>query len=309
MTPPGPFSIFDHLALGAGVGMAPLSIFRLTGPNLGPFVNDLFSSDLSALTPGHGQLTCLLTAQGKLVSPVFVHHRGHEMLFLTPTDGAAGFREQMTKYAGLSEHRFEQMTGWVAVFLTGAQADVRVNALPNPFHVDRRLLGTDGYLSVVPTDEAIALLPAILGKGFPDGVLAPETFDVFRVEGGVPKLGVDAPRDVFPMELHFDDLVSMDKGCYVGQESLKRLIALGAAPRSLRAVKLAGSVQPGTAAQHKGEDVGRLTTVIQSPALRTPLGLALLRREMSTVGQRLEFPTRAGAVAGEVVPFPNQPAD
>ncbi|HNC74937.1 MAG TPA: hypothetical protein PK362_08670, partial [Elusimicrobiota bacterium] len=145
-----PFSIFDHLALGAGAGMAPLSVFHLTGTSIVPFANDLFSSDVSALAPGRGTLTCLLTAQGKLVSRVFIHHRGHEMLFLTPTDGAAGFRDAMAKYAGGSEHRFEQMTGWVAVFLTGAQADVRVNSLPKAFHVDYRLLGVDGYIGVVP---------------------------------------------------------------------------------------------------------------------------------------------------------------
>lgn len=306
---PLPFSIFDHLTLGAGAGLAPLSIFHLIGSDLGPFLNDLLSSDVAALAPGHGTLTCLLSAQGRLISPVFVHNRGHEMLLLTPTGGAAGFRENMAKYAGLSEHRFEQMTGWVAVFLTGAQADVRVNALPKAFHVDSRLLGVEGYLCVVPTEEALALLPAILGKGFPDGVLSPETFEVFRVEGGVAKLDVDAPRDVSPMEIHLDDLVSKKKSCYVGQESVRRLEVLGPAPRCLRAIKLAGPVKAGTAVQCKGEEVGRLTTVVESPALRAPLGLALLRREMSAVGQSLDFPSRVGTVAGLVVPFPNLPPE
>ncbi|HNA60076.1 MAG TPA: glycine cleavage T C-terminal barrel domain-containing protein [Elusimicrobiota bacterium] len=304
-----PFSIFDHLALGAGAGMAPLSVFHLTGTSIVPFANDLFSSDVSALAPGRGTLTCLLTAQGKLVSRVFIHHRGHEMLFLTPTDGAAGFRDAMAKYAGVSEHRFEQMTGWVAVFLTGAQADVRVNSLPKAFHVDYRLLGVDGYIGVVPIDEALALLPALLGKGFPDGVLAPETFEVFRVEGGVAKLGVDTPREVFPMEINLTELVSLEKECYVGQESVKRLSALGPPPRGLRSVKLSGAVPAGTPALVKGEEVGRLTSVVQSPSLRAPIGLALLRREMCQPGQALEFATRTGPATGQVVPFPNQPAE
>lgn len=222
-----PLFYFRPSHVGGGRGVGPVKYF--SSYRLGPGAVPQRSPEQRRrrLVARAQNLSLLLSAQGRLISPVFVHNRGHEMLLLTPTGGAAGFRENMAKYAGLSEHRFEQMTGWVAVFLTGAQADVRVNALPKAFHVDSRLLGVEGYLCVVPTEEALASLPAILGKGFPDGVLSPETFEVFRVEGGVAKLSVDAPRDVSPMEIHLDDLVSKKKSCYVGQESVRRLQVLG----------------------------------------------------------------------------------
>ena len=55
-----------------------------------------------------------------------------------------------------------------------------------------------------------------------------DTFDVIRIERGVPRFLADMNDDTIPLEAGIEDrAISFSKGCYVGQEVIVRVTTRG----------------------------------------------------------------------------------
>ena len=50
-----------------------------------------------------------------------------------------------------------------------------------------------------------------------------EVLEIVRIEAGVPRFGVDYTTDHLPQEAGLTSVVPIDKGCYVGQETVARI--------------------------------------------------------------------------------------
>lgn len=62
-----------------------------------------------------------------------------------------------------------------------------------------------------------------------------------RILSGEPQFGVDFDSDALLAEVDISDAISFTKGCYVGQEVVARIDALGRAPRVLVRCRVVGS--------------------------------------------------------------------
>ena len=103
-----------------------------------------------------------------------------------------------------------------------------------------------------------------------------------RIETGEPRIGIDVDGRTIPQESGLvPEAVSFVKGCFLGQELVARIDSRGRVNRNLRGVRILEPVIPpvGASVQHDGKTVGRLTSVGESPAVRAPVALALIRRE------------------------------
>jgi folate-binding protein YgfZ len=145
-------------------------------------------------------------------------------------------------------------------------------------------------------------LVAILSdRGFV--VVGNDAFTGARVEAGVPLFGIDFDEQNFPQEVGRDrEAISFTKGCYLGQETVARIDALGHVNQRLVGVRFSGTILPdvGTELLHSGKKVGQITSVAYSPRLNAPLALAMVRRETNSPGTRLE----SGLRPCEVVSLP-----
>src|SRR5262249_28155604 len=83
--------------------------------------------------------------------------------------------------------------------------------------------------------------------------------------------------------------ISFTKGCYLGQETVARIDALGHVNRRLVALKLASVELPSSGAMLRAADqpVGHITSAAWSPILDSPLALAYVRRTHTTIGTQL----------------------
>jgi folate-binding protein YgfZ len=116
-------------------------------------------------------------------------------------------------------------------------------------------------------------------------------FEALRIEAGTPLFGVDFGDNNFPQEVGRDrQAISFTKGCYLGQETVARIDALGHVNQQLVGVRFDGSAVPavGVELQKDGATVGRVTSATFSPRFGAPLALAMVRREANAVATRLE---------------------
>jgi folate-binding protein YgfZ len=138
-----------------------------------------------------------------------------------------------------------------------------------------------------------------------------EALNVRRVEAGIPWWGEELSASLVPLEGRLEHAISLQKGCYVGQEIIARIDARGHVNNLLAAFFVHGDVLParGTEIRNNGKKVGVVSTVLESLRLHRPIALGFLRRELQEPGARVQAETPDGVVELEVTTLPFVPND
>ena len=123
----------------------------------------------------------------------------------------------------------------------------------------------------------------------PAGSLA---FHALRIEAGMPLYGIDISEDNLAQEVgRTKQAISFAKGCYLGQEPIARIDALGHVNRELCGLTLASCSAPPAGRVVKSEDgskdIGSITSSALSPLDNTPRALAYLKPQYLTAGMRV----------------------
>lgn len=123
------------------------------------------------------------------------------------------------------------------------------------------------------------------------------TFHQLRVQHRFPWFGDDLDDRNLPQEADRDALaISFTKGCYLGQETVARLDALGQVQKKLVLWRISGNRLPavGTELSDGERVVGRLTSVVPDPAGDGFLALGFARRSHFDAGAVAQLPSDGG---------------
>jgi tRNA-modifying protein YgfZ len=169
-----------------------------------------------------------------------------------------------------------------------------------------RVIATDVGVDVLTlAEDTETVRDALLAAGAEP--VSEATLDVLRVETGRPRWGAELDETVIPQEAGLNDrAVSFTKGCYVGQETVARLHWKGKPNRHLRGLRLSAPVPAGAALFLGEREVGRLTSVVESPS-HGPVGLAIVRREAG-IGEVLRVGDGEVTATVAELPFDLPPA-
>ncbi len=87
-----------------------------------------------------------------------------------------------------------------------------------------------------------------------------------RIQRCIPKVGKELREGFSPLEANvLDYAISLNKGCYVGQEAIARVFYRGRTPRTLALFE--GQVREGVKIRDEEKDVGLITSCVDSLAL------------------------------------------
>lgn len=294
---------------------------ELRGDDRASFLHNLTTNEIRKLPVGSGCEAFLLDKNGKILAFVYVF-AGPESLVIETVPGQGQFLvEHLDRY--LIREKVEladRSAEWGELYLAGPTAAVVLAScgIGDPpmaplACTEATLAGTrvmlrrveftqpGGYLIAFAREAVENITSALVAAGALncDGA----AFDTARIEAGTPLFGRDITHENLPQELARDSrAISFVKGCYLGQETVARIDALGHVNRTLVGLRFArNSVpEPGTAISDTSRDVGRVTSATFSPRANAPLALAYVRRGSNTPGTRLTSP--AGEV--EVIALP-----
>jgi folate-binding protein YgfZ len=155
--------------------------------------------------------------------------------------------------------------------------------------------GLDIYVPSSGTSAVFELLTTLGAVPMGD-----EAADVFRLEAGIPKYGVDMDESTIPLEAGLEAThISYTKGCYVGQEIVARIQSRGHTNRALTGFLVDGDINPANGdrvlssnATIPGDagykDVGWITSAVTSLSLNRPIALGYLRHEYRTAGTKVQ---------------------
>jgi folate-binding protein YgfZ len=251
--------------------------FRFLGRDAVGFLQGLVTADLARLSPREALPSCVLTAKGGLVADCELYGESEtSVLAVTRPAAADGFARVFEGKIMLSESVFKRLSpqAWLVV---GDDAGPGLS-WPRLGQPARLILGAD------PPPEA--------------RLMTPEELDFLRVAAGFPWYGADLDEKVLPLEARQDDAVSLDKGCYLGQETVSRLARVGHVNRLLCGLSFpSGAPAPGTVLTRGGRETGRVTSAVRA------IGLGFARVADSVPGTALD----AGGVPVLVREMPGWP--
>ncbi len=276
---------YDALRSGrAIVELADWSSVTLTGKDRQSFLNNFCTNDVKRLAAGDSCEAFFTNVKGKILGHGLVTCRQAELVIIGVPGQAATLIEHLDRYLIREDVQLRDTTAERNyLLLTGGRS---------PRSFSWNLIGgrAAGVAELAPRELA-SHLSALRDQGFV--VAGPIAFTAARIEDGVPLFGVDFDEQNFPQEVGRDrEAVSFTKGCYLGQETVARIDALGHVNQKIAGVQFFGDEVPtaGTDLSLANKKVGRVTSAAFSPKLKAPLALAILRREANAAGTRLESP-------------------
>jgi folate-binding protein YgfZ len=247
------------------------ALVRMSGPDAVAHLQSMVSNDIEAIPPGGGAYALLLTPKARVISDLEVFNTGTELVLACPPETREDVVEVLIRARFRKKVELEPTSGAVV----WGDVEDALATLETP-------IGPHRLVETAPVEN---------GAG---------DWELARIEAGIPRFGAEFGPDAMPAEAGLvERAVSFTKGCYPGQEPIARLHYRGHANRGLRGLAFTdGTPEPGAVVTVEDRDVGRVTSVADSPRFGA-IGLAVIRREIGD-GDRVD----AGVHAALVRPLP-----
>ncbi len=288
---------------------------EISGGDRQSFLHNFSTAHVKRLQPGEGTEAFITSVQGKTLGFVYVFCGSSSLILETVPDQASTLLCHLDRYHITEDVELaDRSEAWAELLVAGPASHERLAAmisapLPADYlgHVDLvwdgvpvcirkvHFTASGGYLLSVSREQLAQLWQRFTASKNP---AAPQpvgnaAFNIARIEAGTPWFGVDLTDRNLPQELNRDRLaISFTKGCYLGQETVARIDALGHVNQSLCGLVFEASVVPpvGATLEHDGKSLGTITSAVFSPALGKPLALAYVKRGFNQLGTELSTP-------------------
>jgi len=255
--------------------LTPRTIIEIHGTDRCSFLHNFCTNDIKKLDPGSTCEVFITSVQGRCLGYGTVTAMPDSLILLTAAGQSQPLIDHFEHYVITEDVSFRNLSDRFIFLLTDIEIDVaEVSAATDElFFIPNNWFATPSNWLVSQHAH-----PEIL-----EGVdlLNSDVAHTARIIQGIPEYGIDVSTDNFPQEMQRDEsAISFTKGCYLGQEPIARIDALGHVNWYLVTVKLdtTEAIQQGETLQHSGEVVAKIRS-IQSDTETNPLALALVRRE------------------------------
>ena len=280
----------------------------LAGADRKSFLHALLTNDIATLAKGSGVYAAYLTPQGRMISDMRIIETGERLLLGVERPMAAALAERFDKLifsedvqvsdltadldevsicGPLAATLFERTTGISVIELKREYDNLTAESIIVTRDDGFGLPGFDAY---VRREMGESLRDALRGGGAVQASAG--TIEVLRIEAGRPRFGVDMSTDTIPLEAGIEDrAISFTKGCYVGQEVIIRVMHRGHGRIARRLVRLVLPGAPLPSRSDKvfsgGQQVGEITSAVESPKVGGPMAMAYLHRDHTGPGTEL----------------------
>ena len=298
---------YSHLhAMAACMPLHDLSFIRVTGSDRATLLHNLCTNEIRTLPQGKACEAFFLSVQGKIVGHGNILALADSHLIVSSANQAPALLPQLDRYIIREEVQLQdQSAALTAIVVAGPLAENvlnRINLGPGPQRLhevttaqldqEPLVIVRTSWLSV-PTFVVILhpaaepLLHGLLLRTPADQDAAVkvidcprEVFEMARIENGWPWYGIDITSDNLPQEVARDaQAISFVKGCYLGQETVARIDALGHANWILRGLSCDAPGRLVAQSELRLDDkvVARVRSATHSEKLDMSLALAYVR--------------------------------
>lgn len=244
----------------------------LSGADRATYLQGLLTNDIVALRAGSGCYASYLTAQGRMISDMWLFELGDVLLMTLPGSTRETVLARLDQFIFSEDVQLGDVTDTFASIAVAGPGAARVIAhAVEGVAVDQLAamaeggnargsfsgepaivlragdLGVPGFELLVAAARFEAAVQALRAAGAVE--LSADAAEALRVEGGVPRFHQDMDETTIPLEANLERrAISLTKGCYVGQEVIIRVLhrGHGRVAKKLVGLTLSGSAVPAT---------------------------------------------------------------
>jgi len=261
--------------------LSQFGVLKVSGEEAQSFLQNLFSSDVKAVSPARAQLSSFNTAKGRILSTFLVWQTGADYYLQLPRSLAAPMQKKLSMYVLRAKVKISDASDeLVCLGLAGGSATTL--AKESFAAVPEEAMGMtasanagvirlgENRLQVVTTPEQAKAL----WKSLNCGALAAGSpcWDWLNIRSGIPVI-LPATQELFVPQMANLDLigaVNFKKGCYPGQEIVARMQYLGKLKQRMYLAHVAASAvpQPGDllySAEMEGQHSGTVVNAAAAP--------------------------------------------
>ena len=318
------YPAYDEVVSGAAyyVEQPTAGYLRLTGPDRVDFLQRQTTNDVRLLAEDRAVVTVLTSPTARILD-VYTLIWEPDAIGIIPLPGRAQAAIEYLKsriffmdnvaVEDVSESVFQVVIGAksmeeIAMEMGNAQPEnaaagsASTGSLEVRWVVERGLSGQSYRLMV--DHSARGILASLLDLAGAVG-LPTQSYEVLRIEAGLPAVDHELTEDYTPFEVGLEETVSSTKGCYTGQEVLARQVTYDKVANQLVGLRLDRPVEAGAAIRSEGSRVGAVTSAAESPRFG-PIALAVVRRGVIESSSRLTVEAASGEVNAMIAALPFQ---
>jgi folate-binding protein YgfZ len=284
-----------QIAQRAGFWFRPdLEVVRVQGDDRLSWLNGQVTNDLRALEKSGSVHALAVHVRGKIMAELWVVAKSEELLIVIPKSSTELLLESFERYIIMEDVELVRWREAQVLSVLGPEASqlsaAATVAVATGYPSDE--LGIGGY-SFVGEAGALATIASSLEAA--GAVPIDESgYELVRLRAGVPRFGLDFGERTYPQEAGLKQLVSFQKGCYLGQEVVCTLENRGKLTRQLALfqgpIAEPGSALPPTGAALKtanDESPGEITSAVYDADAGEVLALGYVKRAHAAPGTTL----------------------
>lgn len=297
----------EYQALREGSGFVwheDRALLRFSGPDAAKFLHNFCTANVNALESGDVTEGFVLDSRGKTISFGHILRLQQEIYWTAASKAhAEGLRAHFDKYIIREDVAVEDVSNSYRARIAPLGKDVEPGDMNRCTVADGEGMITGcGELAgpcrfeLLPTSEQDSSAETMGERSMECSLAA---LEMVRLEYGTPWFGREVGDDNLPQELRRDEkAISFTKGCYLGQETVAKIDAIGHVNRFLVGLQLEPGTESGAEITADDEKkIGELKSVAWSPALDGPIGLGFVKRQYSKTGSTLLIAGRPAEVA------------
>lgn len=254
-----------------------ITVLDVRGADALTIVHNLTTNEVKSLEVDSGRESFVTEARGKVLAHICMYRREDGLRMIGPAGPSEQLAAHIDRYTiredAVPEIRDDEFT----VIVMPREAAAIIGEVPaedqqlakSTFNIGgndvevywTRWLGEGTAVLLLAKEAADEIAQQLSDQSISENDEA--SFHQQRTKIGFPWYGIDLDEANLPQEADRDaQAVSFTKGCYLGQETVARLDALGQVQKKLVRWAISGAVpEPGATMDFEGKTVGRLTSV------------------------------------------------
>ncbi len=293
---------------------------RIAGSDRHAFIQRQTTNNIDLLSPDRSLVTVLTSPAGRILDVLWVIDEGETFGVLTlPGQGKKTLNFLLSRIFFMDKVTLEEASSEFAqIDLMGSGRnkflqdlfDTQINfeqdllttnivGIPIRFLVQKNL----AHRLLVPKSAIQNMINELEAKGAT--TLSSDSFEILRVEAGLPAAGHELTEDYTPLEVGFQWTVSDNKGCYTGQEVIARQVNYDKITRQMVGLTMSEIPHIGDTLypSDHNQPIGKVTSTALSPRFG-PIALAIIKRPFHEPGNVLLISNQGQNLTAETTALP-----
>ena len=302
--------------LYSGVGLRNIShygIIELKGKDVLDYLHRISTNSVKQISKAQTQTTIFTTDKGRIIGVGRLINFEDYQLLVCGRENKAKVMSWIRKYViGDDVHVRDANGKYNLLELLGPQADSFIRLIcgnvlneiePNSFkiiHTDNILFfliklvdekGSSKFWLLADLENCKKLIDTMVSYEGPFNfsMIGEEAYNSYRIEQGFPAAPNELNDNYNPHEANLMQFVDTKKGCYIGQEVIERLSTYDKVQKFLCGIEFHEPLY--NEKQFKlfadKDDVGVVTSTVNSIRLNMAIGLAYIRKDYASDGKKL----------------------